>query len=111
MVALEEMMLDLHRRLLEMQVEAADREIDALVYDLAPRRDRRRRGIPVPSPHARERGRVHRPEQTNAERQRLQFADALAQSPAGVHDLLDIRMNSLTRTSTSRRVPLGRTGR
>ncbi len=29
-----ETMLDLHRRLLEMQVEQADREIDALVYDL-----------------------------------------------------------------------------
>jgi hypothetical protein len=45
MVALVEAMLDLHRRLpaaatehqrrlVEMQVEAADREIDALVYDL-----------------------------------------------------------------------------
>ncbi|MEN6517571.1 MAG: hypothetical protein ABFC38_05190 [Methanospirillum sp.] len=44
MVALVETMLDLHRRLpasteharwlIEMQVEATDREIDALVYDL-----------------------------------------------------------------------------
>ena len=45
MVALVERMLDLHRRLpaaatehqrrlIEMQIEAADREIDALVYDL-----------------------------------------------------------------------------
>ena len=45
MVALVERMLDLHRRLpaaatehrkrlIEMQVEATDREIDALVYDL-----------------------------------------------------------------------------
>ena len=45
MVALVETMLDLHRRLpaasteharrlVEMQVEATDREIDALVYDL-----------------------------------------------------------------------------
>ena len=34
MVALVERMLDLHRHLLEMQIEATDRAIDDLVFDL-----------------------------------------------------------------------------